>query len=475
MTAKDIFALKRINQQGKPALGFGVVLIVLFLIIGGGLYVINVLKIQPKKDPKVKAETAASQPTRRGVGSPIDQPLIYQNELPDTRQKPAKSLETLYTQSQTEKAKKEQENKPPVVPVATTNEESVLDKWIPKVHVNRLSKDHGPGTPGGELRETSIEKTHEDGHDYLFADKLVLTYTNEVQGPTGVRPGTGFKTKSFLPRGYKIPIILLSTINTSVGAMPVELAVAKDSFFNGKLQLPFGWKIYGVAGQGPNMKVTVNVDTIVDPLGKEYPISGMVINLEQEPGFTGIPLKNPFIAQAAPILQSTIGTFLNAAKDVTDQQSTMITSGGVITNNNQQFALNSKNILLDGAAKVMEGALAKKVGELTKMYPEGNAVPRGTLGYIYLLSPLDMTMGVEGGSRQFLTESSAPHPNIITLAQQQSPEANPLYQPTTPVYPQAGPAGPGNFGEITPGNLVPNASLLERVKQQAATGTKQLE
>lgn len=402
MSFKDIFALVRTNSQGKPSLGFGVILVVTGVTLIGGLYLIHVLRLPQKKDPAVRINTPSSQATRRGAGSPVEQPLILRDELPDTRKRMFKSLETLY-----------QQNESPL-PETKTN---ALAGWIPKVDPQRLPPAN---RAGGKLTEGGTE---EGPHKYLFADKL-LAITNTP--PPKATHQTGFQSKQFLPRGHKIPIILLDTINTAVGNMPVELAIARDVLFNGRLQLPFGWKLYGTASPGPNYKVNVQVNTIVDPQGREYPINGIVLNLDHEPGFTGYPLVSPFLAQILPVAQSSIATFLEAAKDVYSQQAIIPTGAGTVVANQNQPDLTAKNKLLDGTAQVLQNAMARKIDELYKLYPEGTTVPRGTLGWIYLMTPLDMTLGETGGSQKFLAEDeSKPAPNIITLAQQQASLSGP--------------------------------------------------
>ena len=237
---------------------------------------------------------------------------------------------------------------------------------------------------------------------------------------------TGYEVKKFLPRGQKIPVILLSKINTSVGSMPVEMAVAKDVEFNGKLQLPFGWHLMGTANQGPNHKVNVRVNTIIDPQGKEYPITAMVLSLEQEPGFDGYATESPLMLELLPLASTTVKTFMDALKDVTTQQSVIPTGNTTVVGSQQTYALNAKSKLLDGTAQVLSGIMADKAKELNKLYPQGTIVPRGTLGWALLTAPLDLTLGKEGGSTDFLDKLEAnPAPNIITLSQQQGAAFNP--------------------------------------------------
>jgi hypothetical protein len=65
--------------------------------------------------------------------------------------------------------------------------------------------------------------------------------------------------------------------------------------------------------------------------------------------------------------------------------------------------------------------MERKADELAKLYPEGDLVPRGTLGYILVTSPLDLNLGVIGGSQQFLSKAEAsPTPYSISIKDQQT-------------------------------------------------------
>lgn len=415
MKFKELFSLTRTNAQGKPALGFGVILLVMAIMIGGGLYLIRVVRLPQRKDPSVKFSTPNSQSTRRGLGSPVEQPLLLKDELPDTRKRPLKNLEDLYRQREKE------------TQLATTNadakpaDDSALRGWVPKIDPRRMPVDRTPGN--GKLTTALLqsgakanEVSNAEGYHYV---STLLLFTNAPE-PAAKAKTNGFEIKKFLPRGHKIPLILLSRINTSVGAMPVELAVAKDVMFNGKLQLPFGWHLIGTASQGPNHKVNVRVNTIIDPQGKEYPIHAMVLSLEQEPGFDGYPLESPLMLELLPLASTTVQTFMDALKDVTTQQSIVPTGSSPIVGEQQTYVLNAKSKLLDGTAQVLSGIMAEKAKELNQLYPSGSLVPRGTLGWALLTAPLDLTLGKEGGSAEFLDKDDAnPTPNIITLSQQQ--------------------------------------------------------
>jgi len=444
MKFKEIFSLTRTTPQGKPALGFGVVLLVMGIMIGGGLYAIKVLRLPERKDSSVKFSTPNSQSTRRGLGSPVEQPLLLKDELPDTRKRPLKNLEDLYRQREREQATNQPAN-------AATKSANENGGWIPKIDPRRMPPDRTPGNgklTTALLQSGSSENSNAESYHYV---STLLLFTNAPQ-PAAKSKTNGFEIKKFLPRGHKIPIVLLSRINTSVGAMPVEMAVAQDVLFNGRLQLPFGWHLIGTASQGPNHKVNVRVNTIIDPQGKEYPIHAMALSLEQEPGFDGYPLESPLMLELLPLASTTVQTFMDALKDVTTQQSIVPTGTTPIVGNQQTYVLNAKSKLLDGTAQILSGIMAEKAKELNQLYPSGSLVPRGTLGWALLTAPLDLTLGKEGGSAEFLDKDDAsPTPNIITLSQRQGR--------STSVYNQMG-AVAASPSSLPPGVQLPTGVQL---------------
>jgi cytoskeletal protein RodZ len=136
------FSLTRTTPEGRHALGFGVILIVMGVMILGGLYVLQVIRLPQKKDPTVKVVTPSSQSTRRGAGSPIEQPLLLKDQLPETHRRPSKSLEDLYRKygqeqgtNQAATANTEKKTK-----TATTG----LGDWIPRVDPKRMPALHSP-------------------------------------------------------------------------------------------------------------------------------------------------------------------------------------------------------------------------------------------------------------------------------------------------------------------------------------------
>jgi hypothetical protein len=469
MTAKELFSLTRTKQDGRLGWGFGVILYVGIGCLLVGLYVSGVIKRTPKRETGIIIATPNSDRVRRG-GTPVEKPLILRDSIDDVPVNSTQnsSLDDQYRQATLAANDARAKEK-------ATNDLS--DGWVPKVHPRDMvaddsQMDQGPNQGTGQwqgkittdpmFRRSSSNgrnganspnenNAHSNGRvgpnsngDYglnsqsgnfsgyygpnnaarpedakfYYVDEL-LTLKDAPQ--SGATNRTGFATHHFLPRGYKIPIILLNKINTSVGALPVELAIAKDVEFNGKLQLPFGWKVMATAQGGANHKVNVRVNMILDPLGREYPISGMILNTDDEAGFDGYPLESPLLAQLMPIAETGIAAFLTAEKDVLTQQTLVGSAGTTLVANSQQYSLDAKNTLLTGASSVLTGIMERKADELAKLYPEGDLVPRGTLGYILVTSPLDLNLGVIGGSQQFLSKAEAsPTPYSISIKDQQT-------------------------------------------------------
>jgi hypothetical protein len=475
MTAKDLFSLTRTKPDGRIGLGFGVVLYVLIVCLFVGLYVSGVIKRTPKMETGVKIATPSSDKVRRG-GNPVDQPLILNNSLD----------EVPVTSSQNSSLDDEFRKATLAANEARANAQPANDPtegWIPKVHPKDIIADdqgqdqgqgqwqgklttdplyhrnnphgmYGPnGQPGNYSPNTqsgnfnTFNRNNFNGYygpnNEARAEEGKFYYVDSLTALTNLPPAaepanrSGFATHHFLPRGYKIPVILLHPINTSVGALPVELAIAKDVEFNGKIQLPFGWKVMATAQGGANHKVNVKVNMILDPLGREYPINGMILDTGMEAGYDGYPLESPLLVQLLPIAQTAIQAFLAAEQDVMTQQSVVPSGGGTVVANTQQYTLDAKNQMLTGASSVLTGILERKADELAKLYPEGDLVPRGTLGYVLITSPLDLNLGVIGGSQKFLTkEESSPTPYNISIKDQQTytgtPGRNSMGQLTNP-------------------------------------------
>ena len=139
----------------------------------------------------------------------------------------------------------------------------------------------------------------------------------------------------------------------------------------------------------------------------------MILDTGMEAGYDGYPLESPLLVQLLPIAQTAIQAFLAAEQDVMTQQSVVPSGGGTVVANTQQYTLDAKNQMLTGASSVLTGILERKADELAKLYPEGDLVPRGTLGYVLITSPLDLNLGVIGGSQKFLTKEE-----IVTHALQ---------------------------------------------------------
>jgi hypothetical protein len=406
MTIKDIFSFTRVKPDGKPGVGFGVVLFVVIATMVGGLYVLHIMKFAPKKEKGIVIATPISDKVHSG-GDPVEQAIVLNNSVgDDTKTTTGQSLDADYHANQAN----------PNPPEKKTNGEG----WIPTV----VPKDLTTSVPqNGQIRlgqqndQRNGDNLDNNGQPekFFFPTTLLLASTvPSADAPVTNKP-TGFVTKHYLPRGTRVPIVLMNKINTSIGALPVELAIAQDVIWNGRVQLPMGWKIFGTAAGGGNYKVNVVANMILDPTGKEYPITGMVLDLGAEAGFDGYANPNPLYNQILPTLTSSIQTFMNAAKS-TVTQPTLVSGGGTsnLVANTTSYSLDAQNALLDGSAQVLTGLMNQKVSELAKMYPDGTTVPMGTAGFVLLTKPLDLTLGEVGGSSTFLTdEQAAPSPRTF--------------------------------------------------------------
>lgn len=453
MTFKELISFTRTKPDGRPGLGFGVILLVMVVVIVGGLYVINIVKWAPTPEKGVKIATPNSDAVRSGA-SPVEQPLIVNNTLPDdTASANGQSLDNAYRQSLLS-------TNPPVDTNSDNGWIPVFDpKAMPSVpdnHQGRVVLDprlvnrngRNPGVQGSTYVDDQPQH-------YYFPTDLLLKDTLAPKDPTSTNKVSGFTTHHFLPRGSRIPVVLMNKVNTAIGALPVELAIAKDVEFNGRIQLPFGWKIFGTASSAGNHKVNISANMILDPLGREYPITGLILNTELEAGLDGYANPNPLMNQILPTVTKSINTFMNAAKETITQQ-TLVGGGSGGSNlvaNTTSYALSAKNALLDGTAQVMSGLMERKVDELNKMYPEGDTVPVGTIGYVLITRSLDLNLGAIGGSDTFLDKDQAsPSPRTLSVKEQQSYSG--IGRSASPAYPGQLPSQvPANYG--IPGSGTP--------------------
>lgn len=225
---------------------------------------------------------------------------------------------------------------------------------------------------------------------------------NRPPGPARPRPRpSGFETKNFLPRGAIIPVYVLSMVKTGTMEDMVEMGVAKNVIFNGKVQLPFGTRILGSAAMaGDGDRVAINVDTILFPNGEELPISATVKDMDRGPGIRAYYIPQPLWVQLLPYVNNFLAAYLNTLqKTITTDVSYVTPTGQTITQQQQVSDLSdSQTQLLSSASQSLQQATIVTMQELNKLYKPYLVVPPGTPAFVQLRQATDLTRRRVNGS-----------------------------------------------------------------------------
>jgi len=220
--------------------------------------------------------------------------------------------------------------------------------------------------------------------------------------PGGSRPRpSGFETKKFLPRGAVIPVYVLSMIKTGNMEDMVEMGVAKNVVFNGKVQLPFGTRILGsAAGAGDGDRIAVNVDTILFPNGDELPISATVKDMDRGPGIRGYYIPQPLWLQMLPYVNNFLAAYLNTLQKTITTDVTYVTPNGMTVTQQQQTSdlSDAQTQLLSSASQSLQQATLVTMQELNKLYKPYLVVPPGTPAFVQLRQATDLTRRRVNGS-----------------------------------------------------------------------------
>lgn len=205
--------------------------------------------------------------------------------------------------------------------------------------------------------------------------------------PTSASPySKSFRSPAvrFLPRGERIPVYVLNTVESGKTSGFVELGVARNIYFNGRLVLPFGFRFLGVAaddGKGQRMKI--NVDSIRDRTGLEVAASAYA---EDSAGRVGVPAyyyAPPLLTQMAPLLASFLQSYSQAVANSKGYTVIQLADGV-----SQVKPAETRSQMLEASTKAIGDFLSQQVTELQDRNPAYLAVYAGTPAYIRLSSAL---------------------------------------------------------------------------------------
>ncbi|MBF0490203.1 MAG: TrbI/VirB10 family protein [Candidatus Omnitrophica bacterium] len=154
-----------------------------------------------------------------------------------------------------------------------------------------------------------------------------------------------YESNWVIPLGSMIKCLLIHNIVTNNFEAPVIAQVWEDFYFDGKLLLPFGTRIYGTASTGKERdRVTVKFHDIVFQDGKTIKIDAIGLSKDGSGGLTGTVIddstKNTLISMAMNLLSGMALGF---------QQTTTNELTGI-----NQVEANSRNALLNGVANTFQ-------------------------------------------------------------------------------------------------------------------------
>lgn len=155
-----------------------------------------------------------------------------------------------------------------------------------------------------------------------------------------------YQTDWVVPLGSMIKCLLIHNIVTNNFEAPVIAQVWEDFYFNGKLLLPFGTRIYGTASAGKQRdRVMVQFNNIVFQDGKTIKINALGLSKDGSGGLTGTVIdehnKKTFITMALNFLS---GMALGLQQTATNQ----------VTGINE-IETTSRNAILNGVANTFQG------------------------------------------------------------------------------------------------------------------------
>jgi type IV secretory pathway VirB10-like protein len=154
-----------------------------------------------------------------------------------------------------------------------------------------------------------------------------------------------YQSNWVVPLGSMVECILIHNIVTNNFEAPVIVQVWQDFYFDGKLLLPFGTRIYGTASAGRlRDRVTVAFHDIVFQDGKTVKINAIGLSQDGSGGLTGTVIDD---GTKKTILAMAMNLLSGIALGFQQTQTNLVT--GI-----DQVESNSRNALLNGVANTFQ-------------------------------------------------------------------------------------------------------------------------
>lgn len=210
----------------------------------------------------------------------------------------------------------------------------------------------------------------------------------------------------YAPFGRLVQCELVITVDSSTIRTPIVGLVTDDVFHNGRLIIPAGTEIHGVAMVDRVRERIANTGpwTLVWQTGEELAVSGVALDREREPDQTGWSLTDGSAGLRGELLKSDdfaeiklfAATFLSgAASGLTEREQTLFGS---------RTAPSLRNAPFLGAQEVLN-VYAKQILDTIQRDGFYVRVPAGKQFYVYVTQTIDKSRAVVGGT-QFSTEKT---------------------------------------------------------------------
>ncbi|MDE1920786.1 MAG: TrbI/VirB10 family protein [Candidatus Omnitrophica bacterium] len=156
---------------------------------------------------------------------------------------------------------------------------------------------------------------------------------------------SNYQSNWVVPLGSMVKCILIHNIVTNNFQAPVIAQVWQDFYFDGKLLLPFGTRIYGTASAGRERdRVTVSFHDIVFQDGKDIKMNAIGLSQDGSGGLTGTVIND---ATRKTIWAMAMNLLSGMALGFQQTQTNLVT--GV-----DQVESNARNALLNGVANTFQ-------------------------------------------------------------------------------------------------------------------------
>ncbi len=293
-------------------------------------------------------------------------------------------------------------NEPAALPGKTTAENGAGDSHQPVGESTNWARGEGNNAYGGAAWSPSGASGASSGSAPIRRPdlkKLVWSAPDEASSPSAPNSSAGgatvgqtqpgHRSRLFLPRGELIEVYLLDTIETGNLASYVEFGVARNRYFNShRPVLPFGAILIGASSQtGVRDRIQVSISAMRLRDGREFPIAGVVKDIDRRVGIKAYYIPQPKLVQLAPYVDDFLRSYLEILAQ--NRSSAQLQVGPVGLQMQPSVTGQAKDEALLAASTAVRDFAQKQLEELQSRYAAHLVAPRGLSVLVQLTSPFD--------------------------------------------------------------------------------------